>query len=173
MNKHTIIVIVASIVIIAPFAMFGLSVASADSIQLRWSEPEKFGYFEFSNNGEIVICNPSPFPLNFEKLDIHPYYEGRQHGTFSVPGKMINPHSTTNINGIYRSESFAESQYLFMNMDGQFAGTAPIRIDPRFMTILIQYQTPILGVIPYTIEKQESGFDFYNKMKEDLESFDC
>ena len=173
MNKHTIIVIIASIVIIAPFAIFGLSVAAAEELQIRWSEPEKFGFFPLSNNGQVVICNPSPFLLDFVKLEIHPFYEGKHYGTFTVDGDVISPHSSSNFDGIYRSERFAESQYLYMNMDGQFGGTESIRVDPRFMSVTTQIQIPLLGFIPFTIEKQESGFDFYNMMKADLENFDC
>jgi len=58
MDKHTVIVIVASIVIALPFVYGGLNIYGAEQIQFVSSNQEKFSYFEIINNGKISFCNP-------------------------------------------------------------------------------------------------------------------
>lgn len=48
----------------------------------------------------------------------------------------------------------------------------PIRIDPAKMFVVTNVNSPIIGVIPYTITHQYSGFEFYNMMK-DRTDFSC
>jgi hypothetical protein len=84
----------------------------------------------------------------------------------------------------FSSENFAESQYLFMHMDGQFDGEIPIRLDPSKMVVqfdgeipirldpskmvvVTTFETKIIGVIPYQNTITQSGFDFTNMMNED------
>ena len=45
MNKHTIIVIIASIVIVGPFGYSAWNIFAADQLEIRWTEGEKFDYF--------------------------------------------------------------------------------------------------------------------------------
>jgi hypothetical protein len=46
-----------------------------------------------------------------------------------------------------------------MTLDFEFDG-GDIRLDPNKLIILIQTDTPIIGIIPYSTITQMSGFDF-------------
>ena len=63
-----------------------------------------------------------------------------------------------------------DSQRLFLIMDFQFDG-GDNRIDARQLFVLVNIDTPIIGVIPYTVEVQYSGFDFDQLMNQ--ESSNC
>jgi hypothetical protein len=62
----------------------------------------------------------------------------------------------------------AEAQHIFMTFDFEFNG-GNIRLDPNQFIIVINADTPILGMIPYTTTIQMSGFEFDSIMNsEDL-----
>lgn len=173
MNKHTIIVIVASIIIVAPFAYSGWNILSLNNLELRSSQHDRFSFFEISNGRPIEVCNPSPFYVSFDRLTITMFYEDDDEGTYTITSQTLPASSLSILEGNFRSESYAESQYTFLHMDGQFAGTAPIRLDPNQMFVVTNIQTSILGFIPYSITQQHYAFDFYNIMNEKEGTFSC
>ena len=173
MNKHMIIVIIASVIIAAPFIYAAWNITLLEKLELRSSEHGRFSFFEISNDRSIEVCNPSPSYVSFEKFTITMFYEGDNEGTYTIPGQTLPPSSLSVVDGDFRSEIFAESQYTFLHMDAQFAGTAPIRLDPNQMFVVTNIHTSIMGIIPYTISNQYYASDFYNIMNEDEGSFSC
>ena len=167
MNKHTIIVIIASLVIASPFVYAVWNIVALDNLELRAAEQGRFSFFEISNGKEIQICNSSPFYVSFDRIDVTMFYEEDNEGTYTVPSDTLPPSSASILEGNFRSESYAESQYTFLHMDGEFAGTAPIRLDPNKMFVILNIQTSILGFIPISISDQYRAFDFYNLMNEE------
>lgn len=172
MNKHTVIVIIASIVIVGTVGYSFWNVYAIQSLKIASSEQGEFTYFDFMNYGKITMCNPLPFYVNVDKFEILIYYDNRQKGTFVTTPTTIAPQSSTIVEGEFTSELFEEAQYLFLHMDGEFSGEQPIRVDPTKMFVVTNVKTPIIGVIPYTITHQYTGFDFYNMMK-DRTDFTC
>ena len=173
MNKHTIIVIIASVVIAAPFIYAAWNIVSLENLELRSSEHGRFSFFEISNNRAIEVCNPTSAYLSFNKLTITMFYQNDNEGTYTIPGQSLPPSSLSLLDGSFRSELYAESQYTFLHMDAQFAGTAPIRLDPNEMFVVTDIHTSILGFIPYKVTKQYYAFDFYNIMNEKEGTFSC
>ena len=118
MNKHTIISIAAIIAIIVPFAYSAMNIYAAEQTKYRWGQPEKFSYFELSNNGQIELCNGSPIPVNFKSFQITPYYEGVTRGTFHIENVNIEGSQAKIIQGRFLSalhrwhHSAGESEYL-------------------------------------------------------------
>ena len=168
MNKHSIITAIAIIVIVMPFAHSGLSIIGMEQLEYRWNSPGAFTFFTMSNHGNMEFCNPMPFWISFERLDITSYFETNELGTFSVNPLTINPISSTVQEGTFSSEDLAASQHVFMTLDFEFDG-GDIRLDPNQLRVIIQADTPILGIIPYSTTTQISGFDFDQNMNsEDL-----
>ena len=170
MNKHSKITIIAIIVIIIPFVYSGLNIYAASQLQYRWSEQDKFSYFEMSNNGDVEFCNVLPYWMNFKKFEITTYYDLQNKGTLTIEPVTINPLSHTTQKGIFHSEEFAPTQYLFMELDFEFNG-GTIRLDPNKMGVIVNIETPIIGIIPYSTTMQYSGFDFNKIMNGDM--FNC
>lgn len=173
MNKHTAIVIIASFVIAAPFVFAAWNIYAVQQIQFLGIEEKKFNYFDMINDGEINVCNPTPFYVVFDKMDIQMIFEQRDKGIFSIQGTTLPPLSITTLEGKFTSETFEEAQYLAMHYDGMFSGSAPIRIDPSKFAISTETHTPIMGIIPYSITQQYSGFDFWNMMNDKDEQLNC
>lgn len=168
MNKHSIITVIAIIIIITPFAYSGLSIFGMQQIEYRWHNPGNFSFFTMSNHGEMEFCNVTPFWISFQKLDVSTFYDVNHIGTFSVEPLTVDPFSSTIQKGIFSSEELLASQHIFMTLDFEFDG-GDIRLDPNKLIVMVRAHMPILGIIPYSTTSQISGFDFDEIMNsEDL-----
>jgi len=173
MNKHTAIVIIASFIIAGPFVFAAWNIYAVQQIQFVGTEEKKINYFDMINDGEINLCNPNPFYVVFDKMDIIMIFEQKDKGLFSIQGTTLPPSSVTTLEGKFTSETFEEAQYLSMHFDLMFGGSAPIRIDPSKFAIATETHTPIMGIIPYSITQQYSGFDFWNMMNGEDRELNC
>ncbi len=173
MNKHTVIVIIASFVIATPFVFAAMNIYAAEQVQFAGIEQERFNYFDMINYREIKVCNPSPFYVVFNNINIIMIFDQNDKGILSIQGTTLPPLSITTLEGKFSSETFEEVQYLAMHFDVIFGGTAPIEIDPNRFDIIIEISAPIMGMIPYSITQQYSGLDFWNMMNDKDGQFSC
>ncbi|MCV0431807.1 thr operon leader peptide [Nitrosopumilus sp.] len=168
MNKHSIITIIAIIVIIIPFTHSGLSIIGMEQLEYRWDNPGRFSFFTMSNHGDIELCNTVPFWISFERLEVITFYDSNEMGIFSINPTTLNPLSSTIQKGVFSSEEISASQHIFMTLDFEFDG-GDIRLDPNKLIVIVRADMPILGIIPYSTTTQISGFDFDQMMNaEDL-----
>jgi len=166
MNKYSIITIIAIILIIIPISYGLWGIYSVEQLQLRTPDDE-FSYFDMSNYEQIEVCNSMPFFVSFNGLQIMTYYQNDLNGLFEMGPTTIGPNTSEILELEFSSESYAESQYVFMHMDGQFDREIPVRLDPNQMIVVINYETRIIGVIPYQNSITISAFDFTQMMNED------
>jgi DNA-binding beta-propeller fold protein YncE len=166
MNKYSVITIIAIIVIVSPILYGVWGTYSAGQLQFRAPSSE-FSYFDMSNYETIEVCNSMPFFVSFNDLKIETYYSNDLKGVFEIGPTTINPNTSKVLEVSFSSDSFAESQYLFMHMDGQFDGEMPIRLDPSKMIVVTNFETKIIGIIPYQNTITQTGFDFTKMMNED------
>ena len=164
MNKHSIITVIAIIVIVIPFLFSGMNILGTQQLEYRWHSPGEFSFFTMSNHGEMEFCNTLPFWMSFQEFKIAPYYTGTHMGTYTVKQLTLYPISSGVQEGIFSSEEITMAQHTFMNFDFEF-DDGDIRLDPNQFIIVVQIETPILGIIPYTTTTQISGFEFDQKMK--------
>ena len=172
MNKHTAIVIIASVVIASSFVYSGWNIYAADQLQVRGVDG-LFSYFEMMSDGNIEVCNSFPFYVNFNKINIVLYFEGKNKGTFSTLPITLSPSSSLIVNGTFKTDTYTEIQYLSLHFDTMFSGSSPVRIDPKKFSVVTEIQTPIIGIIPYSVTKQYSGLGFWNIMSGDSGDFNC
>jgi hypothetical protein len=171
MNKHSVIVIVASILIFGTIGVSIWNIYAVQQLQLHGNEGI-FRFYEFiTNEDKLLICNQLPFFTSFNQFNIILLFEDAPKGTFHISGMTIPPSDSIISEGKFTSETYSEAQYLAMHFDTMFQGDAPIRIDPRKFAIDTEFQIMILGVIPYTVVQHHSGIGFYNMLNED--NFDC
>jgi len=168
MNKHTIIVIVASVVIVASIGFSAWNIFSADYLQFK-AVKQNFSYFDFMNNGKISMCNPLPLSASFNDVKISMIFDGRDIGVLDASDVFLEPNSETKIQGKFTSETAKEAQYLALHFDSMYNDVIPTRIDLEKMIVVTEIQTKIIGVIPYAIINQYSGLEFW-KMMEDVDN---
>mgnify|MGYP003389406094 CR=1 FL=1 len=164
MNKYSIITIIAIIIIVIPFAYSGLNVIGANQLEYKWNGSEEFSFFAMSNNGDIEFCNPMPFSTSFQKFQIITFYDAENIGTYEIMSTTIEPQLSIVKKGNFSTEEFQSTQHMFMTLDYEFDGGA-IRVDPNKFIVLVNIQTPIAGIIPYSHTIQISGFELDQTMK--------
>lgn len=166
MNKYSLITAVAIVVIVLPILYGVWGIFSVQQLELRTPNDE-FSYFDMSNYEQIAVCNSMPFFVTFNKIQILTYYQNDLKGFFEMGPTTLNPNSLEILDMDFSSESFAESQYMYMHMDGQFDGEVPIRLDPNQMIVQINYETNVIGFIPYQNMITISAFEFTQMMNEE------
>ena len=164
MNKYSAITIIAILIIIAPFAYSGLNIVGAEQLQYKWNDSEEFSFFTMMNNGNIELCNPMPFSISFEELQIGSFYNAKNIGTYEIMATTIEPQSSVITNGDFFTEEYQSTQRLFLTLDYEFDG-GEIRVDPNKFIVIVSIHTPIAGIIPYSQDLQISGFELDQIMK--------
>ena len=167
MDKHTIIVIIASVLIAGTLGFTFGNIFLIEQVGFGLSNQKDFRFFGLINEEEIVICNPSPFYTSFNNLKIKMSFEGREIGEISFPGIFLEPNSNTTKKGEFNTQSFEEVQYYSMHFDAMFLNTIAQRIEPSKMIIQTEIQTQILGFIPYTVTNQYAALEFWEMMNSD------
>ena len=172
MNKHAVVVIVASTVIIGSIGFSVWNIFSADQIQFK-AVKQNFSYFDLMNNGKILMCNPLPFYASFNDVKISMIFDGRDIGTIGISEVYLEPSSETEIQGKFTSETFEEAQYTSLHFDSMYNNVIPTRIDQEKMNIVTEIQTRIIGVIPYSITNQYPGMEFWKMMENINKEYSC
>ncbi|QDI89370.1 thr operon leader peptide [Candidatus Nitrosopumilus sp. SW] len=168
MNKYSVITIIAIIVIVTPFVFSVMNIVGSQQLEYRWNSPGIFSFFTMLNHGETEFCNTLPFWVTFEKFEVSVFYMERYLGSYVVQPLTLNPSSSGIQEGVFSSEDFEEAQHIFMNFDFSF-DSGEMRMDANKFVVVIQTETPILGIIPYSSTTQISGFEFDEIMNaEDL-----
>ena len=164
MNKYSIITLIAILIIIIPFVYSGINIIGANQLEYKWNGSEEFSFFAMSNNGDIEFCNPMPFSTSFQKFQIMTFYDAENIGTYEITSTTIEPQSSIIKEGNFSTEEFQSTQHMFMTLDYEFDGGA-IRVDPNKFIILVNIQTPIAGIIPYSHTNQITGFELDQNLK--------
>ena len=164
MNKYSIITLIAIITIVVPFAYSGLNIIGANQLEYKWNGSEEFSFFAMSNSGDIKFCNPMIFPTSFEKFQIVTFYDAKNIGMYEITSTVIESQSSLVKKGNFSTEEFQSTQHMFMTLDYEFDGGA-IRVDPNKFIVLVNIQTPIAGIIPYSHTSQITGFELDQTMK--------
>ena len=164
MNKYSIVTIIAILVIILPFAYSGINIVGAEQLQYKWSGSEGFSFFAMSNNGEVEFCNPMPFSTSFQKFQIGSFYNAKNIGTYEIESTIIESQSSILKKGVFLTDDFQSTKHMFMTLDYEFDGGA-VRVDPNKFIVVVNIQTPIAGIIPYSHTSQITGFELDQTMK--------
>lgn len=173
MNKHTIIVITASVVIAATFVFSAFNIYAAEQIQFVGNEKEGFSYFNMINSEQLSVCNSLPFYVTLSKINMIMVFDKKEIGIYRIQDVVLSPFTISNIKGNFKSENFDEAQYYAFHFDGEFSESIPIRTDSMKFSIISEIDTPIIGIIPYTVNKQYSGQEFWNMMNEKNGKVSC
>jgi len=171
MDKHSAIVIISIIVMIGVIGSSIWNIYAIEQLQLSVND-ESFRFYQaMVDEDKFVVCNPFFLPVSFKQFYVTVIFEGNVQGTYSIDGTIISPKSSQILDATFTTEDYSETQYLFMLFDHTFEGN-PIRVDPAKMTVQTEFQTPILGIIPFSVTSQYSSMNFWN-MLNDEESSKC
>ena len=171
-NKHSIIVIIASIVIVGTFTYSLVNALSLENIEFRWHQKGSFDFITMMHGGKIQLCNTAELPVSVNGINMDLYFDNQKLGTYLVEPVAIKGNSMVEVNG--RSDMKEKStQIMLLFMDTEFSGTDIARVDSNRMYVQVNYNTSILGFIPFTVSNAYSGYEFHQTMNDADNSFAC
>jgi hypothetical protein len=104
---------------------------------------------------QAEACNPSYFPASFHNYEIIAIYKSKVLETASISGGTITPKSSLLLNGTFTIDKAIISEFAKQ-------GSA---FDPNQAVVKTKLDAPILGIIPFTINKEYTGKEFSNVVK--------
>ncbi|KAF6243640.1 hypothetical protein C6988_02165 [Nitrosopumilus sp. b1] len=171
-NRHSIIVIIASIVIVGTFAYSFVNASLLDNIEFRWHQKGAFDFIAMMHGGKISLCNTSAFPVSIGGINMDLYFDNQKLGTYFIEPITIEGKSIVETSG--RSDMKEKSsQAMLLFMDTEFSGTDIARVDSSRMFVQVNYITSILGFIPITVSNVYSGYEFHQIMNDANGDFSC
>ena len=173
MNKHTIIVIVASIVIIGSIGFSGWNIFASEQIQMKAIKEGYFSYFDLINNEQVLFCNPSSLPASFKEIRISMIYVDKNIGVLHFSDVVLDSNSEMKKQGKFNSDDSKQIQYLALHFDGMYNGVIPTRIDSNNIMIVTEIDSPVLGFIPFTTVNQYPGLEFWSLMNNQNADYNC
>ena len=173
MNKHTIVVIVASIIIIGSIGFSGWNIFASEQIQMKAIKEGYFSYFDLINNEQVLFCNPSSLPANFKEIRVSMNYVDENIGVLHFSDVSLNSNSEIKKQGKFYTDDSKQIQYLALHFDGMYNGVIPTRIDSNSIMIVTEIDSTVLGFIPFTTVNQYPGLEFWSLMNDQNADYNC
>lgn len=172
MNRHTVIVIAASIVIAGTLIYSFLNITGLNDIQMQWYQKDGFDYLTMMAGGKIELCNPTSVPINLDQLEIQIVYQGNELGKLVSKSKTLMPSQISYVTERGQTDD-QTGQVFLMYLDTELSGNDIARFDSNQMKVNIIYDTKFLGIIPYSVTKSYLGSEFEAIMNHEEGNFDC
>lgn len=160
-KKYASVGIIIAIIIVA---YIGLDVYAVNNLQFRPHHGQQVAISDTELSIQTDACNPSYFPATFTKYEIDAFYNSDIIEKATVGGSTLSPKSAATLNGIFAINKDAVTKI------GQQNAT----FDPTKATITTTVNAPILGFIPYAVDKKYPAIEFQNMIKNPPPgTFDC
>jgi hypothetical protein len=149
-------IIIAGIVITAIICGFiGTNAYASSTVQIRPHQGNQYAISQTALHIQAEACNPSFFPASFHNYEIIAVYKTKVLEIASINGSTISPKSSMLLDGTFIINKEAVSE--FANQSSVF--------DPKQASVKTKLDAPIFGIIPFAINKEYTGQEFANVVK--------
>ncbi|MBI3640737.1 MAG: hypothetical protein HY223_10600 [Thaumarchaeota archaeon] len=149
-------IVIAVIVIAAMiFGYIGANAYAVSTLEFRPHQGTQFAISATVLHIQAEVCNPSYFPASFHNYEINAIYKSQVLETASINGSTISPKSSLLLDGKFTINKDALSQFA---QDGS-------QFDPNQALVKTKLDAAIFGIIPFTINKDYSGTQFADIVK--------
>lgn len=170
MDKHTIIVIIAALIIAGTVLYSFMGINGLNDIQLRWYQKE-FSYPNVMTGGKIELCNPTQTLINLNHFETVIFYQDNKIVTIASDAISLFPLKTESITAKSEfGENSASILPMFLNTDVAENG---MNFDLKQVSVTTSYESKFLGFIPYSVSKKYDGFEFEEIMNQRKGNFYC
>jgi len=143
--------------------ILGLNVYAISNLQFRAQSIEDFSIFpDLKMNMNMETCNPTFFPASYKAIYLDVYYKQNNLGTATMYGSTIPPGANMPTKGNVDLNSGSVLGSIIDAIGSALLGSTPSTKDVKFK---IKLDAPILGIIPFTIEKYYSYNEFSKMLK--------
>ena len=160
-NKYVSVGIVVAIILVA---YVGLDIYAISNLQFRPHHGQQTVISETQLAIKTDVCNPAYFPATFTKYEITAFYNTDEIEKATITGSTLSPKSAAILDGIFSINKEAVTKI----------GNENSTFDPTKATIITSIDAPILGFIPYKVDKEYPAQEFQNRIKNPPPgTFDC
>jgi hypothetical protein len=147
---------IAGIVIAAMiFGYIGANAYAVSTLEFRPHQGTQYAISATVLHIQAEVCNPSYFPASFHNYEISAIYKSQVLEIALINGSTISPKSSLLLDGKFTINKDALSQ--FTQGSSQF--------DPNQALVKTKLDAAIFGIIPFTINKDYSGTQFADIVK--------
>ena len=152
-RKKTVLagIVIAAIV----FGYIGANAYAVSTLEFRPHQGAQYTISSTELHIQAEACNPSYFPASFHNYEINAIYKSQIIETASINGSTISPKSSLLLDGKFTINKEALAQ--FAQEGSQF--------DPTQAVVKTKLDAAIFGIIPFTINKDYSGTQFADVVK--------
>ena len=149
-------IVIAGIVIAAIiFGYIGANAYAVSTLEFRPHQGTQYAISATVLHIQAEACNPSYFPASFHNYEINAVYKSQVIETALINGSTISPKSSLLLDGKFTINKDVVSQ--FAQEGSQF--------DPSQAVVKTKLNAAIFGIIPFTINKDYSGAEFADVVK--------
>lgn len=136
-------------------AYIGANAYAVSTLEFRPHQGTQYTISPTELHIQAEACNPSYFPASFHIYEIRAVYKSQVIEIASINGSTISPKSSTLLDGKFTINRDAISQ--FAREGSQF--------DSSQAVVKTKLDAAILGIIPFTINKDYTGTQFADVVK--------
>lgn len=142
--------------------LIGLDLYASENLQLQTKSTKSFDWADLSTDMVISVCNPTFMPTSFDKIQADFAYKSTDIGMFTIWGSPIWPYSSSDVNGRLNLNGENVLKIVLGGMLSAFSGQTSSQLDTNNFNIHLKFEKKILGVIPYSYEKDFPISEFTN-----------
>ena len=136
-------------------AYIGANAYAISTLEFRPHQGTQYAVSPTELHIQAEACNPSYFPASFHNYEIKAVYKSQVIETALINGSTISPKSSTLLDGKFTINRDVISQF---TREGS-------PFDPNQAVVKTKLDAAILGIIPFTINKDYSGTQFTDVVK--------
>lgn len=149
------VAIIASIIAAVVLAYVVLDAYSVSMLEFRPHPGSQYQVSPTEVHIEADVCNPSIFPATFGRYEIVAFYNSEMIERADIDGTTVSPKSMSTLEGVFA-----------LNMDAvQRLSQENATFNPALARITTTVDAPILGAIPFSVQKQYSAEQFQEVLR--------
>lgn len=149
------VAIIASVIAIIVVAYVGLDVYSVGMLQFRPHYGNSYQISSTEVHIQADVCNPSFFPVTFNRYEISAYYNAQPLEQAEISGSLVSPKAMSTVDGVFTIN--ATTIYVLKQENSTF--------DPTLAKITTTVDAPIFGAIPFSVVKQYTSQQFQDVLR--------
>lgn len=149
------VIAISAVIVSIVVAYVGLDVYSVGTLQFRPVQGNQYQISPTEIHIRAAVCNPSFFPVTFNKYEISAFYDSEPIEKAEINGSTVSPKTASVVEGIFVLN--ADSILKLKEKNATF--------DPTLAKITTTVDAPIFGAIPFSVVKQYSAEQFQDVLR--------
>jgi hypothetical protein len=139
------------------------------SLQYRSRGAQGYNLAQSSTDIAMDVCNPTPFPAGFDRLQFVATYKDSDFATMKFEGGSVPPNKATTVDGALQVNGRAALAAVFQSFADSLNGKSAGDVN---MKVKMTSESRLLGLVPMSQSKEMTAGEF-SKMMNGKNGFGC